>query len=101
MQDKKKIKKEKINGINYQLSVFLGVFFLLFLFDLAVLVNVSGFLFGNFSFVDLVLGFESILGGLIYIPPHIRNDFGQFGDFGIWIVSLYFAVNFFSVEEKC
>jgi hypothetical protein len=77
------------------------VFSFLFLFDLAMLFNVSSFLSGNFFFVDLVLSFESILGGLIYIPPHLRNYFGQFGDFGIWILSLYFAVNFFSEEEKC
>ncbi len=92
---------KKINVINYQLSVFLGVFFLFLFLNFSVLVNISGFLFCHFFLVDLVLGFKSIFGGLIHILPHIRDDFGQFGDFGIWILWLYFAVNFFSKEEKC
>lgn len=77
------------------------MFFLFLFLNLSVLVNVSGFFFSNFSFVDLVLGLKSIFGGLINIFPHDRDDFGQFGDFGWWILWLYFAINFFSEEEKC
>lgn len=81
-------------------SLFFGVFFSLLLFNLSVLVNISGFFGSSFFLVDLVKGFKSVLGGLINILPHLRDDFGEFGDWGVGVISLDFGVDFFSVEEK-
>jgi hypothetical protein len=61
------------------------VLFLLSFLDLSELVDVGSFLFSDFLLVDLILGLQSLLAGWIDMLPHIRDDFGEFGDFGIWI----------------
>lgn len=94
-------KMKKINAFKLPVSFFFSVFFFLLLFDLSVLVNVGGFFVSNLFLVLLVLDFQSVFGGLIDILPHLGDDFGQFGDFGIGILWLYFVVNLLSEKEEC
>jgi hypothetical protein len=81
-------------------SIFLIVFFLFLLLDLAVFVDIGSFLQSDFFLVLLVSCFQSCLMGCINIFPHFTNDLSQFSDLGIWIFGLDFAVDFFPVKEK-
>ncbi len=79
----------------------LVVFSFLLLFNLTIFFNIVGFLFASDLLILLVLLFKSIFGGLIDVIPHHTNDFGDLGDFGIWMFGLNLVINFLSEEEKC
>lgn len=83
------------------ISFFLSVFFLFLLLNLAELVNIGSFLYGDFFLVFLVLSLKSIFGSLIDIFPHFTDDFGELGDLGIGILRFDLIVNLLSKEEEC
>jgi hypothetical protein len=75
---------------------FLFVFSFFLFFNLAVFCDILSLNLGGNLLVLLVLFFKSVLGGLVGVVPHFTDDFGNFGDFGIWIFSFDFAVIFLS-----
>ena len=79
---------------------FLFVFSFLLLFNFAVFCDILGFGLACSLLVLLVLLFKSVLGGLISVVPHFTDDFGNFGNLGIWVSRLNLVVILLSEEEK-
>ena len=78
----------------------LFVFSFLLLFNLAVFGDILSLSFACNFFVLLVLLFKSVLGGLISVVPHFTDDFGDFGNLGIWVCCLDLFVIFPSEQEE-
>jgi len=81
--------------------ILLGNSLLLFLaLDLAVFLFILGLILSGNFLVLLVLDFESVLGGLFDMCPHIADDLGDFCDLGSWVIGLDLIIDFSSVEEE-
>lgn len=79
---------------------FLFVFSFLLLLDLAVFCDILSLGFGGGFLVLLVLLFESVLGGLVSVVPHVADDLGDLGNLGIGVGGLNLVVVLLSEKEK-
>jgi len=81
--------------------VCLAVFLLFLTFNLAILGFIFFLDFIGLNFVFLIFSFETILGGLVDISPHITNNFSDLSYLGSWVISFHTIINLSPIEEKC